>query len=42
MDDIRKSILKDYTVDGSTLEKDLYDFASMLSKLKLTEGDEKA
>jgi hypothetical protein len=41
-DDVKKSILKDYTIDEATIEKDFYDFASMLSKLKLTEGDEKA
>ena len=39
--EIKTQLLKEYSVDETTLEKDFYDFQSMLGKLKLTE-DEKA
>jgi len=39
--DIRTSIVKTYMTDEATFEKDLYDFVSMISKLKLSEQDEK-
>ena len=42
MEEIKTSLLREYTVDEATLEKDCYDFSNMLSKLKLIEGDEKA
>ena len=42
LDDIKSSLLKEYAVDEATLDKDCYDFTSMLGKLKLTEGDEQA
>ncbi len=42
MDQVKASLLKQYATDEPTLEKDCYDFANMLIKLKLIEGDEKA
>ncbi len=39
--EIGASIIKDYNVDEATFEKDFYDFINMLSKLKLTERDDK-
>ncbi len=42
MDQVKTYLLKQYATDEATLEKDCYDFANMLSKLKLIEGDEKA
>lgn len=35
--EIEAAILKKYTVDRSTFEKDFGDFVNMLAKLKLTE-----
>lgn len=40
-EEIGELILEKYEVDRTTFEKDLYDFISMLSKLRLTENDEK-
>jgi hypothetical protein len=37
--EIKAHLLKEYAIDETTLEKDCYDFESMLSKLKLTEGE---
>ena len=42
LEDVKASLLKLYATDEVTLDKDCDDFANMLSKLKLTEGDEKA
>ncbi|MBC7382491.1 MAG: PqqD family protein [Bacteroidia bacterium] len=39
--EISAYFLKNYAVDESTFEKDLYDFINMLSKFKLTEHNEK-
>lgn len=36
-DEITNHILKEYIVDSSTVEKDLYDFLNMLKNYKLTE-----
>jgi hypothetical protein len=41
-DEVKSSLLKLYTIDEATLDRDCYDFINMLSKFKLTEGDEKA
>ena len=41
MDEVKAALLKQYTTDESTVERDCYDFANMLVKFKLTEGDEK-
>lgn len=40
-EEIGELILEKYEVDRTTFEKDLYDFISLLSKLRLTENDEK-
>ncbi len=37
--EIKMHLLKEYAIDETTLEKDYYDFESMLGKLKLTEGE---
>ncbi len=42
MDYVKASLLKTYTIEEATLERDCYDFANMLMKFKLTEADEKA
>lgn len=39
-DEIKTLLLADYSTDEATIEKDLYDFETMLTKLKLS-GDEK-
>ena len=41
MDYVKASLLKSYTIEEATLERDCDDFANMLIKFKLTEGDEK-
>lgn len=40
-DEIKNHILKTYMTDETTFEKDYYDFINMLTKLNLTEGNEK-
>ncbi|MFI5151112.1 MAG: PqqD family protein [Bacteroidia bacterium] len=40
-EEIKATVVKQYMTDDSTFEKDLYDFVNMLSKLKLSENDEK-
>lgn len=40
-DDIKKHILKTYSVDEATVEKDFYDFLKMLEANKLSAGSEK-
>ena len=39
--DIKAHVVKTYMTDEPTFEKDLYDFINMLTKLNLTETDEK-
>lgn len=39
--DIKSHVVKTYMTDEPTFEKDLYDFINMLTKLNLTETDEK-
>jgi len=41
-DDIKKHILKLYSVDEATVEKDFYDFLKMLEQNKLSAENEKA
>jgi hypothetical protein len=36
-EEISKSIVEEYMIDASTVEKDLYDFKNMLKNYKLTE-----
>lgn len=40
-DDIKKHLLKTYSVDESTVEKDYYDFLKMLEANKLNAENEK-
>jgi hypothetical protein len=40
-EEIRNVIVKNYMTDDASFEKDLYDFVNMISKLKLSENDEK-
>lgn len=40
-DDIKKHILKTYSVDEATVEKDFYDFLKMLEANKLSADSEK-
>ena len=39
--EIKAAIVKLYMIDEVSFEKDYFDFAEMLSKIKLTENDEK-
>lgn len=39
-EEIKTLLLAEYATDEATIEKDLYDFETMLTKLKLS-GDEK-
>lgn len=41
-DEIKKHILKLYSVDEATVEKDFYDFLKMLEQNKLSAENEKA
>ena len=38
-EDIKHLLLQDYETDAATIEKDLYDFETMLDKLKLCENE---
>ena len=37
VDEVKKIILHEYKVDDASVEKDIYDFKTMLSSYKLTE-----
>ncbi len=39
--EIKAAIVKLYMIDEVSFEKDYFDFVEMLSKIKLTENDEK-
>ena len=39
--EIKAAIVKQYMIDEVSFEKDYFDFVEMLSKIKLTESDEK-
>ncbi len=39
--EIKATIVKEYMIDEVSFEKDYFDFVEMLSKIKLTESDEK-
>ncbi len=39
--EIKTAVLKKYLTDEATFEKDNYDFINMLTKHRLTDGDEK-
>ncbi len=40
-EEVKALIVKQYMTDEATFERDLYDFVNMISKLKLSENDEK-
>jgi hypothetical protein len=40
-EEIKSVITKNYLTDDVSFEKDYYDFINMLTKLKLSDGDEK-
>lgn len=40
-EEIEKEIREEYAVDATTFERDFFDFAGVLSRLKLTEEDAK-
>ena len=40
-EEIKSQILRTYMTDEATIEKDLYDFINMLTKLNLIEANEK-
>jgi len=42
VEDVKATIVKTYNIDEATVERDCYDFVNMLSKFKLSDGDEKA
>lgn len=39
MKEVKAFLLREYNTDETTLEKDCYDFESMLGKLKITEAE---
>ena len=41
-DEIGNNILQDFAIDKDTIEKDLYDFKTMLTSYKLIKSDEKS
>ena len=41
VDEIKGYVNNTYQTDSTSIEKDLYDFVTMLDKYKLTEQDEK-
>ena len=41
LQEIKAGIVKTYMTDDATFEKDYYDFVKTLTRLKLTEEDEK-
>jgi hypothetical protein len=40
-DEIKTHVVKTYMTDETTFERDLYDFINMLTKMNLTDTDEK-
>jgi hypothetical protein len=40
-EEIKATVVKQYMTDETTFERDLYDFVNMISKLKLTDNEEK-